>query len=344
MRSDPGVNNASETTMSSADSAPTGADLEAGLLCVVRGGPFKDFAPFADPLADGDSVRVMCKPGSASREAMVQRISDGEFGSVPIINLRLVAEHAGAAVTMSKAAPGAKAGDVGTRCVCATAFEGSQRSELSLAVGDEVVVLTAANYLPSLSTWCFVERVSDGERGSVKKSCLQLARAPAVSRAPAPAPDAVRRPRPDAAQPVAAKSAGLFKCSLCTSSYALEADLKFHTQKRHGTPPARSPLEKTSQQPLARSWSTLFPAFPADKTAATTAECAQALIAFGVRDRGIFTVNGTPMTKAQMQSVAAAAAAEIDVDDSGTITLDELEHVLGATTLSDWLRTFVQSS
>jgi hypothetical protein len=101
---------------------------------------------------------------------------------------------------------------------------------------------------------------------------------------------------------------------------------------------------KTSQRQSA--WSTLFPAFPVDKTAATTAECTQALIAFGVRDRGIFIVNGTPMTKAQMQSAAAAAAAEIDLDDSGTITLNELEHVLGArqaTALSEWLRTLVQS-
>ncbi len=82
--------------------------------------------------------------------------------------------------------------------------------------------------------------------------------------------------------------------------------------------------------------------FAADKTVATTAECTQALIAFGVRDRTIFVAtDGKPMMKAQMQSIAAAAVSEIDLDDSGTITKDELEHVLGETTLGDWLRAFV---
>jgi len=239
------------------------------------------------------------------------------------------------------------------------------------------------------------------------------AAAPAPAATTTPPPDALRRRRSDAVLPVAAASPpkphAIFQCSLCTSSYALEADLKFHTQKRHGngatppgtppavypvrsagTPPAgggyanphmladarksastsqvvrrtgstaavavltspaagdvsaAAPLARTSQhRPLARSggtaaWSVLF---AADKTVATTAECTQALIAFGVRDRTIFVAaDGKPMMKAQMQSIAAAAVSEIDLDDSGTITKEELEHVLGETTLGDWLRAFV---
>jgi TPR repeat protein len=253
----------------------------------------------------------------------------------------------------------------------------------------------------------------------VQPAAAQAAAPAAAATTPPPAsagaPDALRRRRSDAVLPAASspsKPHAVFQCSLCTSSYALEADLKFHTQKRHGngatppgtppavypvrtagTPPAGSgsggyanphmladarksasssqvvrrtgstaavavltspaagdvsaaaPLARTSQhRPLARSggtaaWSVLF---AADKTMATTAECAQALIAFGVRDRTIFVAaDGKPMMKAQMQSIAAAAVSEIDLDDSGTITKDELEHVLGETTLGDWLRAFV---
>lgn len=107
----------------------------------------------------GQRVRAMCAPGSAASGAVVARLSDDEWGVVPLANLALDDGAAGDDAAVQEGE------QIAMRAVHAHADD-----QVDLQVGERCCLVSGHDGRPD---WTFVRRLSDGAQGFVPADALQ---------------------------------------------------------------------------------------------------------------------------------------------------------------------------
>ncbi len=132
-------------------------DIETGSHLVVT----NDFASCGSGLSvlKGQRVRVMCTPGSAATGAVVARLSDDEWGVVPLANLAVLGDATAADAAV----------DAGT-CVAMRAVHAHADDQVDLLVGERCQLVPKAE---GKLDCAWVRRLPDGAEGFVPADALQ---------------------------------------------------------------------------------------------------------------------------------------------------------------------------